>query len=80
MIHCKEEEIVLRDQEGVVFSLSQRPDLKTRIVLTRENIVSYTFIAPGNQEEHVSNGSQLAIDVLEKFGHGKNAWRKAFKP
>jgi DNA/RNA-binding domain of Phe-tRNA-synthetase-like protein len=80
MIHCKEDEIVLRDQEGVVCSLFQGPDFKTRVEPASQNIVVYIFTAPGIQEEHVSDGLRLALELLEKFGYGKEVWSKIFKP
>jgi DNA/RNA-binding domain of Phe-tRNA-synthetase-like protein len=80
MIRCKEDEIVLRDGEGIVCSLFQGPDFKTRVEPATKNIVVYIFTAPGIQEEYVSNGLQLALDLLEKFGHGKDPWSKVFKP
>jgi len=80
MIHCKEEEIVLRDQEGIVCSLFQGPDFRTKINASSKNIVVYVFTAPGIEEEQVSNGIQLAIETLEKFGNGKESWWKVFKP
>jgi DNA/RNA-binding domain of Phe-tRNA-synthetase-like protein len=80
MIRCKEEEIVLHDETGVVCSLFQGPDFKTRVEPTSKNIVVYVFTAPGIQEEQVSNGLQLALELLEKFGHGKDSWWKVFRP
>ncbi len=80
MIRCKEDEIVLGDQEGVVCSLFQGPDFKTRVEPASKNIVIYIFTAPGIEEEQVSNGLQLALEMLEKFGYGKEAWSKIFKP
>ena len=80
MIRCKEDEIVLRDKGGIVCSLFQGPDYKTRVEPASRNIVVYIFTAPGIQEEHVSNGLQLALEILEKFGHGKDPWWKVFKP
>lgn len=80
MIRCKEDEIVLRDKEGIVCSLFQGPDYKTRVEPASRNIVVYIFTAPGIQEEHVSNGLQLALEILEKFGHGKDPWLKTFRP
>jgi DNA/RNA-binding domain of Phe-tRNA-synthetase-like protein len=80
MIRCKEDEIVLRDGEGIVCSLFQGPDFKTRVEPASKNIVVYIFTAPGIQEEHVSNGLQLALELLEKFGHGKDPWWKVFRP
>jgi DNA/RNA-binding domain of Phe-tRNA-synthetase-like protein len=80
MIRCKEDEIVLRDREGIVCSLFQGPDFKTRVEPTSENITVYVFTAPGIQEEQVSNGLQLALELLEKFGHGADPWFKIFRP
>ena len=80
MIRCKEDEIVLRDKEGMVCSLFQGPDFKTRVELASRNMVVYIFTAPGIQEEHVSDGLRLALELLEKFGYGKEVWSKIFEP
>jgi len=80
MIRCKKDEIVLRDGEGMVCSLFQGPDFKTRVEPTSENITVYIFTAPGIQEEQVSNGLQLALEILEKFGHGADSWFKISSP
>jgi len=80
MIRCKEDEIVLRDGDGMVCSLFQGPDFKTRVEPASKNIVVYIFTAPGIQEEQVSNGLQLALEILENFGHGREPWSKIFKP
>jgi DNA/RNA-binding domain of Phe-tRNA-synthetase-like protein len=79
MIRCKEDEIVLRDGKGIVCSLFQGPDFKTRVGPASKNIVVYVFTAPGILDEHVSNGLQLALEMLEKFGNGKDPWLKIFK-
>jgi len=80
MIRCKEGEIILRDEEGIVCSLFQGPDFKTRVGLVSKDIAVYVFTAPGIQQEQVSNGLQLALEILEKFGYGKDSWWKIFKP
>jgi len=80
MIRCKEEEIVLRDQEGIVCSLFQGPDFRTKIEASSKNIVVYVFMAPGIQEEQVENGLKLAIEILGEFGNGKESWWKVVKP
>jgi DNA/RNA-binding domain of Phe-tRNA-synthetase-like protein len=79
-ITCKQDEIVLRDEKGIVCSLFQGPDFKTRIESSSQNIVVYVFAAPGIVEEHVSNGIRLALEILEKFGGGKYYWWKVFRP
>jgi DNA/RNA-binding domain of Phe-tRNA-synthetase-like protein len=80
MIRCQEDEIVLRDGEGIVCSLFQGPDFKTRVESVSRNIVVYIFTAPGIQEEHVSRGLDLALEILKKFGNGMDSWSKIFKP
>lgn len=77
---CKQDEIVLRDQKEIVCSLFQGPDFKTRVDSSSRNIVIYVFTAPGIEEEYVSNSLQLALEILEKFGKGKDPWLKVFKP
>ena len=79
-IRFKEDEIVLRDGKGIVCSLFQGPDFRTRVEPLSKNIVVYVFTAPGIQEEQVSNGLQLALEILEKFGRGMDSWLKIFKP
>ncbi len=76
---CKEGEIILRDEKGIVCSLFQGPDSRTKVDEGSKNIVVYVFSAPGIQEEFVSNGLQLALEILEKFGSGKDPWWKVFK-
>ena len=80
MIRCKEDEIVLRDKDGMVCSLFQGPDFKPRVEPGSKNIVIYIFTAPGIQEEPVSDALRLALELLEKFGYGKEVWSKIFKP
>lgn len=80
MLICKEEEIVLRDEKEIVCSLFQGPDSRTKIDESSKNIVVYVFTAPGIQMEHVSNGIQLALEILQQFGGGKDPWQKVFHP
>jgi len=80
VILCKGEEIVLRDEKEIVCSLFQGPDFKTRVESVSKDIVVYVFTAPGIGEEHVSNGLQLALEILEKFGNGRDSWWKIFRP
>jgi DNA/RNA-binding domain of Phe-tRNA-synthetase-like protein len=77
---CKEREIVLRDEEGIVCSLFQGPDFRTKVSPSSKNIVVYIFTAPGVEEKDVVNGLQLALEILEKFGNGIDPWWKVFKP
>jgi DNA/RNA-binding domain of Phe-tRNA-synthetase-like protein len=80
IVLCKDGEIVLRDEEGIVCSLFQGPDFKTKIDSGSKNIAVYVFTAPEITENPVSDGLQLVLEILEKFGHGKDPWRKIFRP
>jgi len=80
MLIFKENEITLRDEKGIVCSLFQGPDSRTKIDESSKHIVVYVFSAPGIQEEQISNGIQLALDILQQFGGGKDPWWKVFKP
>jgi DNA/RNA-binding domain of Phe-tRNA-synthetase-like protein len=80
MLICKEKEIVLRDEKEIVCSLFQGPDSRTKIDESSKNIVVYVFTAPGIQVEHVSKGIQLALEILQQLGGGKDPWWKVFKP
>ncbi len=80
IIHCKKEEIILRDEEGIVCSLFQGPDFKTKVDASSKNILVYVFTAPGIEEEQVSDGMELAIEILQEFGKGRDPWWKVFKP
>jgi DNA/RNA-binding domain of Phe-tRNA-synthetase-like protein len=80
IVSCRQGEIVLRDNTGVVCSLFQGPDFRTRVDASSKNIAVYVFTAPGIQEEQVDNGLKLAIDILGEFGNGQDPWWKVFKP
>lgn len=80
MFSCREGEIILRDDTGVICSLFQGPDFRTRVDASSKNIAVYVFTAPGIQGEQVDNGLKLAIEILGKFGNGKEAWWKVFRP
>jgi hypothetical protein len=43
-------------------------------------MVVYVFTAPGVEENPVSDGLQLVLEILEKFGHGKDCWQQVFHP
>jgi DNA/RNA-binding domain of Phe-tRNA-synthetase-like protein len=79
-LYCKDQEIILRDEKEIVCSLFQGPDSRTKVGPSTKNIVVYIFTAPGIEEEHVVNGLQLALEILEKFGSGTDSWWKVFRP
>jgi hypothetical protein len=80
IVICKDGEIVLRDEEGIVCSLFQGPDSRTKVDSESKNMVVYVFTAPGVEEDPVSRGIQLVLEILEKFGDGKDPWQHVFHP
>jgi DNA/RNA-binding domain of Phe-tRNA-synthetase-like protein len=80
VLSCRDGEIVLRDETGIVCSLFQGPDFRTKVDASSKNIVIYVFTAPGIQQEQVEKGIKLVIETLEKFGNGKDSWWQIFKP
>jgi DNA/RNA-binding domain of Phe-tRNA-synthetase-like protein len=80
IVICKDGEIALRDGEGIVCSLFQGPDSKTKVDPASKNVVVYVFAAPGIEENPVSDGLQLVLEILEEFGHGKDPWQQVFHP
>ncbi len=79
-IFCKEGEIVLRDGLGIVCSLFQGPDFRTKIDQSTQNIVVYVFSAPGIGEDNILKGIIFSLETLERFGNGKDPWYKIFRP
>ena len=80
IVICRDGEIVLRDEEGIVCSLFQGPDSRTKVDSGSKNMVVYVFTAPGVEEDPVSRGIQLVLEILEKFGDGKDPWQHVFHP
>jgi len=80
IVICRDGEIVLRDEEGIVCSLFQGPDSRTKVDSESKNMVVYVFTAPGVEEDSVSRGIQLVLEILEKFGDGKDPWQHVFHP
>jgi len=80
IVISKDGEIVLRDEEGIVCSLFQGPDSRTKVDSGSKNMVIYVFTAPGVEEDPVSKGLQLVLEILEKFGDGKDPWQHVFHP
>ena len=56
------------------------PDFKTRVEPVSKGIAVYVFTAPRIGKKQVSDGLQLALEILEKFGYGKEAWLQIYKP
>jgi B3/4 domain len=59
-VQCCQNEIVLRDAEGIIASLFQGPDHRTRLSKSTRNIVFFVFSIPGIAISELQEG----IDVL----------------
>jgi len=54
--------------------------IQARVEPVSKDIAVYVFTAPGMQEEQVSKGLQLTLEILKKFGYGKESWSQIYKP
>jgi hypothetical protein len=56
-VQCREGEVVLRDAEGIIASLFQGPDHRTRITKSTKNVIFFVFAVPGIDKEQVQQGT-----------------------
>lgn len=59
-IQCRKGEIVLRDTEGIIATLLQGPDYRTRLRKDTKDVAFFIFSVPGIDGHHV----QEAVDFL----------------
>jgi DNA/RNA-binding domain of Phe-tRNA-synthetase-like protein len=55
-VQCRQNEIVLRDAEGIIASLFQGPDYRTRLSKSSRNIVFFIFSVPGISASELQQG------------------------
>ena len=68
---AKNNEIVLRDEKGIVCVLCQGADEKTRVSKDTEDVLLYAYAVPGIDRSHLKYGLEIAADALVEFGGGK---------
>ncbi len=64
-VQCREGEIVLRDAEGIIASLFQGPDHRTRLAKVTKNVIFFVFAVPGIDRGQVSKGTDTIVGLFE---------------
>jgi len=62
-IKCRTGELVLRDSEGIIASLLQGPDFRTRLLNETRNVIFFVFSVPGIDAGEVRH----ALDGLQRI-------------
>ena len=68
---CKADEIVLRDETGIVCVLCQGADEKTRVREYTTQVLFYAYAVPGVESRHLTEGLTIAAETMAEFGGGR---------
>ena len=68
---CKADEIVLRDETGIVCVLCQGADEKTRVREYTTQVLFYAYAVPGVESVHLTEGLTIAAETMAEFGGGR---------
>ena len=66
-----EDEIVLRDESGIVCVLCQGADEKTRARPGTTNVLFYAYAVPGIESQYLKDGLTIAAETMTEFGGGQ---------
>jgi hypothetical protein len=69
-VQCREGEIVLRDAEGIIASLFQGPDHRTRLAKTTRDVIFFVFAVPGIDLEQIQEGTDTILDIFKSASSG----------
>lgn len=72
-VQCREGEIVLRDAEGIIASLFQGPDHRTRLAKETKDIIFFVFAVPGIDLEQIQEGLDKILDIFKSASSGFTA-------
>lgn len=67
-IQCREGEIVLRDDEGIIATLLQGPDHRTRLKKDTKDVAFFVFSAPGIGSHEVQEAVHLVCGMFQAAG------------
>jgi len=67
----KANEIVLRDEAGIVCVLAQGADDKTRVSEQTANVLFYAYAVPGIDSSYLKDGLEIAAETMVEFGKGQ---------
>jgi len=62
---CRKDEIILRDSEGIIASLFQGPDRRTRLNKDTKDIVFFVFSVPGVSPADVQQGVETVRNLFK---------------
>ena len=68
LVTCRDNEIVLRDEKGIIASYFQGPDKRTEVTKTSRNILLYGFFAQNIKSAVVEHALQQAVELLSNTG------------
>ena len=72
-VQCREGEIVLRDAEGIIASLFQGPDHRTRLSKATKDVIFFVFAVPGIDLEQIQEGTDTILDIFKAASSGFTA-------
>ena len=64
-VQCREGEIVLRDAEGIIASLFQGPDHRTRLAKSTRDVIFFVFAVPGIDAEQIREGTDTILELFK---------------
>jgi DNA/RNA-binding domain of Phe-tRNA-synthetase-like protein len=72
-VQCREGEIILRDAEGIIASLFQGPDHRTRLAKGTKDVIFFVFAVPGVDLEQIQEGLDTILDIFKAASSGFTA-------
>lgn len=72
-VQCREGEIVLRDAEGIIASLFQGPDHRTRLAKATRDVIFFVFAVPGIDTEQIREGIDTILELFKTSAAGLTA-------
>lgn len=72
-VQCREDEIVLRDAEGIIASLFQGPDHRTRLAKATRDVIFFVFAVPGIDLEQIQQGTDTILAIFKTASSGFTA-------
>ena len=72
-VQCREGEIVLRDAEGIIASLFQGPDHRTRLAKSTKDVIFFVFAVPGIDTEQIREGTGTILELFKTSAVGLSA-------
>lgn len=64
-VECRQGEIILRDDEGIIATLFQGPDHRTRLKKGTKDVVFFVFSAPGLTVSDVQQGMEVVSGIFK---------------